>query len=145
MLQKWYQQCSDPSFNINNYKPRPNFSKTISRETHYHSHPLHETKLQESYTYFGGGGQEILKKAQAEPGEAKQVNEDGSITIIPDTSPNLRWVGNGRVILNNKGNPVKQYEPYFSVHSAFDDEKEMVELGVTPVIHYDPTGRTIRN
>ena len=25
-----------------------------------------------------------------------------------------RWVGSGRTVLNNKGNPVKQYEPYFS-------------------------------
>ena len=25
-----------------------------------------------------------------------------------------RWVGSGRVVFNNKGKPVKQYEPFFS-------------------------------
>ncbi|MEO5562424.1 MAG: RHS repeat-associated core domain-containing protein, partial [Chitinophagaceae bacterium] len=91
-----------------------------------------------------GSGQELMKKLQAEPGPATQVNPDGSITVIADTSPNLRWVGNGRVIFNNKGKAVKRYEPYFSVLPAFDDEKEIVELGVTAVMHYDSMGRVIK-
>src|SRR5262249_48130126 len=45
---------------------------------------------------------------------------------------------------NNKGNPVKQYEPYFSVTHRYEDLKELVETGVTPLLHYDALGRTIR-
>jgi RHS repeat-associated protein len=122
---------------------KPNYLKTTSRETHYNANPAHTTKLQEQYTYFDGSGNEVLKKMQAEPGEALQVNPDGTITTI-DTTPNVRWTGNGRLIRNNKGNAVKQYEPYFSVTPTFDDEKEMVELGVTAIIHYDPLNRVIR-
>lgn len=141
---EWYNQSTNPAFDIQAYKPQPNFVKTRNRETHYHADPLHQTEIQESYVYFGGDGQEALTKIPAEPGEAKQVNADGTVIIIPDTSPALRWTGNGRVVLNNKGNPVKQYEPYFSVAPGYDDEKEMVELGITPVMHYDPLGRAIR-
>jgi len=140
---EWFDQSTDPAFDINNYKPRPNFIQTKTRDTHFHAHPLHETAIRESYAYFSGGGQEALIKAHAEPGEALQVNPDGSVTTV-NTSGELRWVGNGRTILNNKGNPVKQYEPYFSVTPAFEDEKEMVELGVSPIIQYDPAGRAIR-
>lgn len=143
-LFEWFNQSTHIAFDINNYKPQPNYIKTKTRETHYNAHPLHETKIQEGYTYFGGSGQEVLKKIQAEPGKALQVNPDGSVTVIPDTTPNLRWVGNGRIILSNKGLKIKEYEPYFSTTSAFDDEKEMVELGVTPIIYYDPLGRMIR-
>lgn len=142
-LMEWFNQSSNPAFDLTNYKPKPGFVKTKTRETHYNAHPLHQTQFMENYTYYGGGGQEVLKKVQAEPGEAWQVNPDGSVTKI-NTSPNLRWVGNGKTILNNKGNRVKQYEPYFSLSPAFDDEKEMAELGVTPVIHYDPIGRVIQ-
>jgi RHS repeat-associated protein len=140
---EWYNQTKQPGFDINNYKPKPNFFTITTRETHYHANPAHTTKLQTSYTYFGGSGQEVLKKVQAEPGEALQVDLDGTVTTV-DTSPNVRWVGNGRIILNNKGNAVKQYEPYFSVTPGYDDEKEMAELGVTAILHYDPLSRVIQ-
>ena len=143
-LFEWYNQTAVIGFDINNYKPEPNFVKTISRETHYYADPQHQTKFREAYSYSDGAGHIVLLKAQAEPGEALQVNPDGTVTTIADTSPNIRWVGNGRTILNNKGNPVKQYEPYFSVLPSFDDEKDMVALGVTPVMQYDPLSRTIR-
>ncbi|HEY9196973.1 MAG TPA: toxin TcdB middle/N-terminal domain-containing protein, partial [Mucilaginibacter sp.] len=132
-------------YNVNEWQTqtKPNYLKTTSRETHYNASLAHTTKLQEQYTYFDGSGNEVLKKIQAEPGEALQVNADGTITTI-DTTPNVRWTGNGRLIRNNKGNAVKQYEPYFSVTPAFDDEKEMVELGVTAIIHYDPLNRVVR-
>ena len=141
---EWFQQTQSPGFDPAQYKPKPCYSKTHTRETHHHAHPLHESKFNNSYTYYDGGGKVVLTKNQAEPGPALQVNADGTITTIPDTAPNLRWVGNGRTILNNKGNPIKQYEPYFSTSLVYDDEKEMVELGVTVVTHYDPLGRNIR-
>jgi hypothetical protein len=56
----------------------------------------------------------------------------------------VRWVGTGRTVFDNKGNPVKQYEPYFSSIPGFEDEAELVEQGVTPVMHYDPVGRLVR-
>ena len=56
----------------------------------------------------------------------------------------MRWIGNGRTVFDNKGNPVKQYEPYFSSIPGYEDEAELVEQGVSPRIHYDPIGRVIR-
>jgi hypothetical protein len=50
-----------------------------------------------------------------------------------------RWVGTGRTVFNNKGNPVKQYEPFFSATSAYEDEASIVESGVTPIIHSIPS------
>lgn len=141
---EWYSQTQAVGFDPNNYKPHPNYARTLTRETHYHADLLHQTLWQEAYAYSDGGGKIVLQKMQAEPGEALSIADDGTVTVIPDTSPNLRWVGNGRTIVNNKGNAVKQYEPYFSVAPGFDDEKEMLQLGVTPVMHYDPLGRLIR-
>jgi hypothetical protein len=39
---------------------------------------------------------------------------------------------------------VKQYEPFFSATSDFEDEDAIVATGVTPIIHYDPLDRVIR-
>ena len=57
---------------------------------------------------------------------------------------NPRWIGSGRTLLDNKGNPVKQYEPYFSTTDAYEDEDEIRQLGVTPILQYDPVGRQTR-
>ena len=72
-------------------------------------------------------GAVLVKKTQAEPAQG---------------STELRWIASGKTILNNKGKPVKQYEPYFSL-SAHKFE-EPLEVGVTTVMFYDSAGRLIR-
>jgi RHS repeat-associated protein len=86
-----------------------------------------ESSLQAAFEYSDGMGTVLVKKAQAEP----EPGQSG-----------LRWIASGKTILNNKGKPVKQYEPYFSENGhRFDDLRE---VGVTPVMYYDAVGRLIR-
>jgi RHS repeat-associated protein len=98
-------------------------------------------RWQESYIYCDGSGNIALVKSQTGPGPAAHVAADGEIT---QATANPRWIGTGRTVLNNKGNPVKQYEPYFSDTSDFDTEAALREFGATPVIHYDAIGRRVR-
>lgn len=138
---EWYDQSHAPGFDIDlPYKPKPNYVRAQAWEAHYKANPG-RTQFKETYTYSDGGGHVLLNKTPAEGGEALQVNEDGSVTVVVVPK---RWIGTGRTILNNKGNQVKQYEPYFSADHFFDDEKEMVQLGVTPVLHYDALDRNIK-
>jgi RHS repeat-associated protein len=129
---------------------KPAVVASITRETHYRDENGNlnpESKLQVAYEYAAGGGKVVMKKVQAEPGMAKRVRvmPDNSITVEEiDTTPLLRWIGNGKTVLNNKGNVVKQYEPYFSITNRFEDLKELVETGVTPVLYYDAPGRLVR-
>jgi RHS repeat-associated protein len=115
------------------------YQDTLDELTHT---PRFNSKLQYSFEYSDGSGNVVMKKVQAEPGVAKKVEDDAIIEI--DTTPDLRWVGNGRTILNNKGKPVKQYEPYFSPTHRHETARALVEIGVSPVIFYDPLGRAIR-
>jgi RHS repeat-associated protein len=125
-------------FNWMNHK-KPNFVKSRAREQHGPAN----TRWQEKYEYSDGGGNVVMVKAQAEPGLALRLNEIGEIEEV-NTTPNLRWVGNGRTVLNNKGNPIKQYEPYFSTTPEYEDDKQMVEIGVSPIVHYDSMDRAIK-
>jgi RHS repeat-associated protein len=52
-------------------------------------------------------------------------------------------VGNGRTVYNNKGKPVKQYEPFFSSTHLYEAEPEMVMAGVTPIMFYDAAERVV--
>jgi RHS repeat-associated protein len=116
---------------------KPNFVHSFAREKHGAANP----RWQESYTYSNGSGGIALVKAQAHPGKAFAASSDGTKAEV-DADP--RWIGNGRTILNNKGKPVKQYEPYFSTTHEYEDEKVLREIGVTPVLYYDPLGHNIR-
>src|SRR5919107_450883 len=56
-----------------------------------------------------------------------------------------RWVVSGKTILNNKGKPVKQYEPYFSSRASCSAEGDVQEaVGVTSLSYYDAAGRLVR-
>lgn len=118
---------------------------SIVRETHFQTSVASGTpsKLQLRFEYSDGFGNVAMRKVQAEPGIALALDSNNDVIEV-DTTPNLRWVGTGRTVLNNKGNPVKQYEPYFSVTYAYEDDPQLVEIGVTPFLYYDPPGRNVR-
>ncbi|MEL7148258.1 MAG: LamG domain-containing protein, partial [Bacteroidota bacterium] len=124
---------------------KPNFARSLSRE----EHQVADSRKIESYAYSNGLGQVMMTKSRVQGGLAFGREPDGSLTRDQAGKPVLvqtdeRWVGNGRTILDNKGNLIKQYEPYFSSTFAYEDEPELVEYGVSPVVRYDPLGRAIR-
>ena len=110
---------------------QPVFAATLARETHV-SDPLPPggLKVQVNLSYSDGFGREIQKKIQAEPGPV--------VAGGPIVSP--RWVGSGWTIFNNKGKPIKQYEPFF------DDTHEFRfgnQVGVSSTLFYDPVERVV--
>jgi RHS repeat-associated protein len=98
---------------------------TFARE----KHGAANSRWQETYSYSDGGGHVVMRKVQAEPD--------------PETHQ-PRWVGTGRTVFDNKGNPVKKYEPYFAPAPNYEDEPALVMQGVTPVLRYDALGRLVR-
>ncbi len=113
---------------------KPVFAATIARETHVHNVPaLQQSKAQVSFSYSDGLGREIQKKVQAEPGPLDLINLNS-----PRVNP--RWVGSGWTILNNKGKPVRQYEPFFSATHDFEFAQK---VGVSATLFYDPSARLV--
>ncbi|MCW9000918.1 MAG: hypothetical protein OQK04_19560, partial [Kangiellaceae bacterium] len=125
-------------FNWMNHQ-RPNWVRARVREEHGNPGSV----WQESMSHFDGSGGLILSKRQVEPGEAKRW--DPLSQSVETVTTDDRWIGNGRSIVNNKGMPIKAFDPYFSTHSGFEDEAELVETGVSSISYFDPVGRVIRN
>jgi RHS repeat-associated protein len=110
---------------------KPVFAATVARETHVSDlQPGEHSKTQISLHYSDGFGREIQTKAQATSGPVT----DGGPEITP------RWIGSGWTIFNNKGKPVRQYEPFFS--SSHDFEFAAIR-GVSPILFYDPVERVV--
>jgi RHS repeat-associated protein len=137
---------------------QPPFAAAMARETHFFDAGGAQSKIQIGVSYSDGFGREIQKKVQAEPGAAPQ-RLPGAPLPSGDTQPGplvrdaegkpaqantvTRWAGTGRTVFNNKGAPVRQYEPFFSATHLYEDERDMTDTGVSPVLFYDPLGRQI--
>ncbi|NTW07082.1 MAG: insecticidal toxin complex protein, partial [Syntrophaceae bacterium] len=128
---------------------KPAVVASIIREEHFQKNNNSPVRL--SFEYSNGLDQIVMKKVQAAPGTAKQVivYHDNTYTVADINTAALnpqqiRWTGSGRTVLNNKGNTVKQYEPYFSATHQYEDLKELVETGVTPLMYYDAPGRLVK-
>jgi RHS repeat-associated protein len=110
---------------------KPVFAATVARETHVSDlRPGERSTTQIGLHYSDGFGREIQAKLQAAPGP---VTDGG-----PEVAP--RWIGSGWTIFNNKGKPVRQYEPFFSVSHDFEFA---AKRGVSPILFYDPVERVV--
>ena len=110
---------------------QPPFAAILARERHVSDlQPGEVSPVQVSLSYSDGFGREIQKKIQAEPGPVVA----GGPAVTP------RWVGSGWTIFNNKGKPVRQYEPFFSATHDFEFAKT---VGVSSTLFYDPVGRVV--
>lgn len=111
---------------------QPSYAATLARETHAGDPaPPAGLKIQIGFSYSDGFSREIQQKRQAEPGP---VAAGG-----PDVNP--RWIGSGWSIFNNKGKPVRQYEPFFSQAAAGHRFEFGMQIGISPVLFYDPLSR----
>jgi RHS repeat-associated protein len=112
-------------------EPSPIAYSLLARETHESELGTSETTLvQHKLVYQDGLGREIQVKRQAEPGPLTPEGDD----VDP------RWIASGWTVFNNKGQPVRTYEPFFDDTHAFRFGNE---IGVGTIQLYDPTGRPI--
>lgn len=111
--------------------PQPPGVAVLARETHDSElGPGQRTKIQLSFSYSDGFGRAVQRKNQAAP---RPVSQDGLAVAH-------RWTGSGWTVFNNKGQPVRSYEPFFTASHRFEFARAE---GVSPVLFYDPPGRVI--
>ncbi|MEO1373069.1 MAG: SpvB/TcaC N-terminal domain-containing protein [Cyanobacteria bacterium J06635_10] len=101
-----------------------------------------ETRVQTNITYSDGFGREVQTKMRMEPGKAFPVKPDGSVG--EEKEVNNRWLSSGRKQYDNKGNPIREYEPYYIDTHKYVDNPTLNQFGVSSLLHYDPLERPIR-
>ncbi|GAA3788795.1 SpvB/TcaC N-terminal domain-containing protein [Streptomyces phyllanthi] len=98
---------------------------TLARERHSRGpDAVPAPRVQASLVYSDGFGREIMRKHEAAPG--------------PDGAP--RWMASGWTVFDNKGRPVRRFEPFFSAVPDFEFDSAH---GVSPIICRDPLGRVV--
>ena len=125
--------------------PAPAVVHTLVRETHaadLAAGAVPAVRL--SFAYSDGFGREVQRKAEAEPGPVPMRDAAGRVVLadgrpVPTaTATAERWVGSGWTVFDNKGHPVRKYEPFFTDTARFEFD---ARLGVGSTLFYDPLGR----
>ena len=127
--------------------PNPVVTSTIMRETHFHDLVANqEPALQYSFSYMDGFSRAIQKKKRAEAGPAPKRDPATGQIIFVNGQPALsdiivdRWIGSSWIVFNNKSQPVRQYEPFYTdtYHYELD-----TKVGASSVFFYDPLQRLV--
>ncbi len=121
---------------------------TVAREQHVGDLPAGgQSRLQVTFAYFDGFGQEIQQKVLTADGPAPRRDANGDVVIGADGLPEMtanpvspRWITTGWTIFNNKGKPVRRYEPFFSDNHRFEWG---VTIGVSTISFYDAAERAV--
>lgn len=127
---------------------QPVMLQTIQRITHVSGLAENEeSEMQVSVVYLNGYGKEIQRKVQAEAGPVPLRDEHTGQIIVIDSLPvlsseaaKIRWIGSGWTVLNNKGMPVLEYEPFFTDTHRFEED---TRIGFSKVTFYDPLLRVV--
>ena len=109
-------------------QPSPVAVYTLARETHVSDltgPPPGTTSYQYHFVYGDGFGREIQRTARAAP---------------DPVSGAARWATSGWTVYDNKGRPVRAYEPFFAAANTFEFG---AASGVATVTLYDPPGRVV--
>lgn len=129
---------------------QPPCSLSLERTVHVYARQIGDSadettgdtgEILQTIGYSDGFGRALQAKQKSSPGLAWTMGGDG---LPVETPQENRWLTTGRTVYNNKGAPVKQYEPYFTATSDYIPETTLTEFGVTPIYRYDPLSRLER-
>lgn len=110
-----YQDREEPVFNVN-----------LGAQTFANGKTPDNDKVLLSIARSDGFGRALEGKARVEGETSKD---------------DFRWLTSGRIEYNNKGLPVRQWEPYFSDTYEFIEDAEAVKEGPSAILYYDAIDR----
>lgn len=106
-------------------------------------------QVRTSVIWYDGFGRTVQSVVQVPAGEAWQRTDDGELAV--DDSGALvvvhadpRWAVSGRVEYDNKGLPVRQYQPWFIDSWQYVKDDALRSQGYADRHYYDAQGREVR-
>lgn len=110
----------------------------------YDSDP--KQQIRQQVTFSDGFGRELQSAARQAGGEAWQRGAGGALVTDSDGQPvsaltDFRWAVTGLTEYDNKGQPVRTYQPYFLNSWEYVSDDSARQDLYADTHYYDPTGR----
>lgn len=102
-------------------------------------------QVRQQVAFSDGAGRMLQAAARQADGEAWQRADTGALVTGPDGSPatvqTTRWAVTGRTEYDNKGQPVRTYQPYFLDSWKYVSDDSARQDLYADTHEYDPVGR----
>jgi hypothetical protein len=114
------------------------------------SQPKVKQQIHITVAYTDGFGHALQTATRVPAGDAWQRTVDGELVVgagqsTPVCAPaNPRWTVTGRVEYNNKGQPMRVYQPYFMNDWRYVVDRALRAGGYADTHYYDTLGREVR-
>lgn len=99
-----------------------------------------DQQTQMALNYADGVGRTLQQSVRVAPGKAWQRESTGEVNTT-DSDANPRWAVSGRVEYDNKGQPVRQYRPYFLNAWQYVVDTSLRTQGYSDTVYRDAVGR----
>nr|AAP57764.1 TcYF2 [Yersinia frederiksenii] len=105
-----------------------------------------EQQIRQQVTFSDGFGRELQSATRQADGDAWQRGSDGKLVTdsaeqLVTVSTDFRWAVTGRTEYDNKGQPVRTYQPYFLNDWQYLSDDSARDDLFAQTNHYDPIGR----
>ncbi len=101
-----------------------------------------EKRIGQMVNYSDGFGRALQNKIKAEDQTDCFFYEDGEMKRnVNGELVSNQWLTQGVTVYNNKGEVVRQYDPFFINTVDFIDKEALYEVGTSPTNYYDALGR----
>jgi insecticidal toxin complex protein TccC len=150
---RWY--TNDPSSDENIKKLLAALSAATPRipchaaafvADNYPNAPLVQVRIQ--LTYSDGLGRVLQVKQLVSPGKSYVANAQAELSVENDKllekEVQQRWAVSGRVEYNNKGLPVRKYQPYFIDTYRYIQDASLRQYAFYDSAFYDALGRELK-
>ncbi|KAG0293418.1 putative insecticidal toxin [Linnemannia gamsii] len=107
-----------------------------------------EMQIRIALEYTDGFGRVLQSKQQVDAGPAYRRDAQGNLALINgqpiEREAATRWAVSGQVEYNNKGLPVRTYQPYFIDTYRYVNDASFRQFGCGETHYYDPLGREVK-
>jgi hypothetical protein len=111
-------------------------------------YPDRPQQIRIGVAFYDGFSRTLQTSQRQPPGEAWLRDDKGALKVTDDKlvtdTTNHRWAVSGRVEYNNKGLPVRVYQPYFVDNWRYVKDESLQVSGYADTHFYDPLGREVK-
>lgn len=124
---------------------KPVYSLHLSAKEYVHQRvtPARSPEYQYAIAYNDGFGRVLQAKSLVNQPDTEVSVWDADKKQVEQVTANTAWLTTGATRYNNKGQPIKQYEPFFTDTYLYIDSDALNQAGVSSTLYYDALGREV--
>jgi len=124
----------------------PAHSAAFMADRYFSDADASQRQVRVALVFSDGFGRVLQSKLRTEGGESYVIDDNGNLVVDAQGNPVLqqcaeRWLTTGHVLYSSKGEPVRQYDPYYLNVPDHATDTALSRFASSDTLYYDALGR----